>query len=133
LEKLKKAKKENLENIDGIGEVVADKIISFFANEKNKILIDNLLQEIKVKSHKTQTEQNHYFSGKKILITGSFENFSRDKLKEVIRVKGGKNVSSISAQTDILLAGKKAGSKLKKAKNFGTEILEEKMILKFIE
>ena len=132
LEKIQGTKQEILENIDGIGGVVAEKIISFFIDKKNQILIENLLKEIEVLSHKSNVLKNHYFSGKKILITGTFENFSRNNLKEIIRAKGGKNVSSISIQTDILLAGKNAGSKLKKAEDFKIEILDEKSILKLI-
>ncbi|MCK5588938.1 MAG: NAD-dependent DNA ligase LigA [Candidatus Pacebacteria bacterium] len=132
LEKIQGTKQEILENIDGIGGVVAEKIISFFIDKKNQILIENLLKEIEVLSHKSNVLKNHYFSGKKILITGTFENFSRNNLKEIIRAKGGKNVSSISIQTDILLTGKNAGSKLKKAEDFKIEILDEKSILKLI-
>jgi len=133
LNKLQITKKNILENIDGIGSVVAEKIVFFFQDEKNKILINELLKEVKVSIHESNIIKNHYFTNKKILITGSFENFSRDNLKEIIRSMGGKNVSSISSQTDILLAGGKAGSKLKKAENFGTEILKEAEILKLVK
>ena len=125
----KKAGLQRLEKIDGIGPIVAKNILDFFNEEKNKIMIDDLLKEVSVLKYKSNIESNHYFTNKKILITGTFENFSRESLKAIIRQKGGKNISSISKQTDILLAGNKAGSKLEKAKDFGVEILNEQQIL----
>jgi DNA ligase (NAD+) len=125
--------KKEIENIDGIGEVMAKKIISFFKNKKNNKEIKNLLKFVEVKKFKSKIIKINYFTDKKILITGSFDNFSRDELKEIMKNKGGKNVSSISKNTDILLAGNNAGSKLEKAKSLGVEILDEKKILKILE
>jgi len=132
LKNLQNASLEKLEEIHGIGSVMAEKIFSFFRNEKNKIIIKDLLAVVKVEDFKKEEIEDNYFKDKKVLITGTFKNFSRDQLKEIIRKKGGKNVSSISANTDILLAGEKAGSKLEKAKKFGTIILKEKELEKLL-
>ena len=67
-----------------------------------------------------------FFSGKSVVITGTFENYSRDQLKEIVRSQGGKSASSVSKNTDLLLAGEKAGSKLEKANDLGVEVLSEK-------
>lgn len=129
--KIINVKKNNLENIDGIGEIMAEKIISFFKNEKNKILINNLKKKITIIPYQ-ENKEKHYFTNKKILITGSFKNFSRNRIKDFIKNKGGKNISSISPNTDILLVGKNSGSKLEKAKKLNIKILDEKELEKII-
>lgn len=126
LNKIQKASLEKLEEIHGIGSVMAKKIFSYFRDEKNVIMIEDLLAVVKVKRFSLVSVVDNYFKDKKVLITGSFEKYSRDELKVIIRDRGGKNVSSISANTDILLAGERAGSKLEKAKKLNIEILVEK-------
>ena len=133
LKKITKASQEDFEEIDGIGQTVAENIIVFFANKKNKKEIENLLAVIKVEDFKKKKIEENYFLNKKILITGTFQNLSRQDLKNIIREKGGKNISSISKSTDILLAGNNAGSKLEKAKKLGIKILNEKDILKILQ
>ncbi len=133
LEKIRRASKEELEKIEGIGEVMAQKIVDYFNDPHNQKIISNLLKEVKVEKFQKEEVADNYFKGKKILITGTFEKYSRDELKEIIRRLGGKNLSSISKTTDILLAGEKAGSKLEKAKAFGTEIIFEKDLEKFLK
>ncbi len=128
-EKLKNAKKENLENIDGVGEVMAQKIIEFFQNKHNEKIINNLLKEVNVLKFKKE-KKNSVFDGKKVVLTGSLEKYSRDEAKEIIRKKGGKIVSTISKNTDYLLAGAKAGSKLAKAKDLGVQIINEEWLKK---
>jgi DNA ligase (NAD+) len=126
LENIRKASPSEFENIHGIGTVVAGKIFTYFTNEKNKMIIDNLLTVVYVNDFYVNKTVDTYFTNKKVLITGSFEKYSRNQLKEIVRSKGGKNVSNISVNTDILLAGQKAGTKLAKAKELGIEILVEK-------
>ena len=70
------------------------------------------------------------FKGKIICITGKFENFSRDAITLIVNNQKGKVVSSISSKTDILVAGEKSGSKLKKAKDLGIKIISESDFLK---
>lgn len=132
LDKIIHVKKQDLKNIDGMGEVMAQKIVDFFRNKKNIKEINNLLKFVTIDKFQRKKIVANYFTDKKILITGTFQNFSRDKLKEIIKNKGGKNVSSISKNTDILLAGQKAGSKLEKAKDLGVEIMDEKKIVKIL-
>ncbi len=126
LKNLKKTTKEKLENIEGIGEIMAQNIYDFFNNKHNLDILEHLEQRVKVLKYENEVKTNSYFTNKKVLITGSFDNFSRDEIKKIVKENGGKNVSSISKNTDILIVGENAGSKLKKAKEFGTEILNQK-------
>ncbi|RKW23198.1 hypothetical protein D8B46_03785 [Candidatus Gracilibacteria bacterium] len=79
------------------------------------------------KQEEKKFDENSFFAGKKVCITGSFERngekISRDKLVEILEKNGGEFVSSVSKNTDFLLAGEKAGSKLEKAKSFSVEII----------
>jgi DNA ligase (NAD+) len=129
IENLQKAKVEDFEAIDGIGEVMAGKIVEFFQDEHNKKIVDDLLEVVKVLEFKKE-KSDSIFSGKKVVLTGTLNSYSRDEAKEIIRRKGGKIVSTISKNVDYLLAGEKAGSKLEKAKDLGVEIIDEKFLEK---
>lgn len=126
---LRKAKVEDFKNLDGIGEIMAEKIVDFFKDKHNKKIVDNLLKVIKVLKFK-QKKSNSIFSDKKVVLTGTLESYSRDEAKEIIRRKGGKIISTISKNIDYLLAGEKAGSKLDRAKDLGVEIIGEDMLKK---
>jgi len=108
---------------------VAEKIYDFFHDSHNQKIVENLLKEIKVEKFQKK-ESNSVFAGKKVVLTGTLKNYSRDKAKEIIREKGGKIVSTISKNIDYLLAGEKAGSKLKKAQELGVEIIGEEFLEK---
>ncbi len=126
---LRKARKEDLEVIDGIGCIVAEKIVEFFKDEYNKKTVDDLLLVVKVLEFKKE-KTNSIFEDKKVVLTGSLESYSRDEAKEIIRRKGGKIVSTISKNVDYLLAGEKEGSKLEKAKGLGVKIIGEEFLEK---
>ena len=76
-----------------------------------------------------QTDNSSKFSGKTIVITGSFTSFSRNELKEQLIVRGAKVTSSISTKTDFLISGEKPGSKLSKAEELNIKILNEQEII----
>ncbi len=136
IESLINASYEELEAIDEIGEVIAKSIIDYFKIEEN---INNIkrLQNAGVKMYSTKEENTQQVSNKlngaKIIISGSFAKYSRDEIKKLIEQYGGKNVSSISKNTDFLLAGDKIGpSKLAKAEKLGIKIISEDDFLKMI-
>ncbi|MDD5769653.1 MAG: NAD-dependent DNA ligase LigA [Candidatus Gracilibacteria bacterium] len=112
---------EELENLQDIGEQTAKNIWNYFNNEKNKILLKKLLENIKVE-YRHEIIGGKY-EGKKMCITGSFNGFSRDELVEKLENMGGSFVSSVSKNTDFLLAGEKAGSKLEKANSLGVKVI----------
>jgi DNA ligase (NAD+) len=131
LEKVRTATYDELNKINGIGEVVAQSIVSWFKNSENKKMLDALLKEIEIED-KTKKVSNNFFSGKTIVLTGTMKKYDRDQAKEIIRELGGNVSSSVSAKTDFVVAGENAGSKLEKATELGVKILTEEDFLKNI-
>jgi DNA ligase (NAD+) len=126
---LRRASFEDLMQLDSIGEVVAKNIINFFANDP--VGIDALLDEIEIENFVASADS--HLDGVRIVITGSFENYSRDELKDIIKSKGGIPSSSISSNTDFLIYGEKAGSKYKKALDLGIELITEEKLNEFLK
>ena len=126
---LRRASFEDLMQLDSIGEVVAKNIIKFFENDP--VGIDALLNEIEIENFVASADS--HLDGIRIVITGSFENYSRDELKDIIKAKGGLPSSSISSNTDYLIYGEKAGSKYKKALDLGIELITETKLNEFLK
>lgn len=123
-EKIRKASFEDLREIDGVGEKVAESVVEFFADAKNSTLIDNLLKEIKIEIPKNIINQK--LKGLTFVITGTLSTISRDEAKALIEENGGKVSSSVSKATNYLLAGIGGGSKRDDAIKFGIKIIDEK-------
>ncbi len=123
--KLRQMSLSDFENIYGIGEVVAKNIYDWFKEEKNNILLDKLLEFIKIKKPIKGEKKNEFFNGKSFVLTGSLTKYSRDEAGEIIRKLGGNIVGSVSKKTDYVLAGENAGSKLDRANELGVTILSE--------
>tara|TARA_B100000282_G_scaffold201087_1_gene147303 strand:- start:1037 stop:1693 length:657 start_codon:yes stop_codon:yes gene_type:complete len=123
------ASQDDLLQLDSIGEVVAKNIIEFF--KKDPVGIDDLLDQIEIKNYVVSADS--HLDGIRIVITGSFTEFSRDELKDIIKSKGGIPSSSVSTNTNYLLYGEKAGSKLKKATELGVELIDETKIKDFLK
>ncbi|MFV0506708.1 MAG: NAD-dependent DNA ligase LigA [Bacteroidales bacterium] len=126
LEAISKASKEELLEVKGVGNKVAQSVIDFFLEEEN----NNLVERIKKLGLMSKIEEKDLLSTKlerkTIVISGTFENYSRDEIKALIEANGGKNGNSISKNTDFLLAGAGIGpSKLSKAKEFNITIIGE--------
>ncbi|MEC4113983.1 NAD-dependent DNA ligase LigA [Myroides pelagicus] len=122
--------------VDEIGERIAQSVIDFFSNEKNKENIKRLktygLQF--VLEEKESTVVSEILKGKTVVVSGVFLKMSRDEMKQAIEDNGGKNGSSISSKTDYLVAGDKMGpSKLEKATKLGITILNEDEFLSMIQ
>jgi DNA ligase (NAD+) len=134
LEKVKIANFEQLNDINGIGEVVAESIVAWFKNSDNKNSLDALLKEIVVEEPKKKSLKNskNIFLGKTIVLTGTMEKYDRDQAKEIIREFGGNVSGSVSVKTDFVVTGENAGSKLEKATELGVKILTEEQFLKII-
>lgn len=129
LEKLKQASKEELMKVSDIGEVVAESLVEYFEDKKNLRLIDDLLEHIKIDKIEKAKQT---LAGKTFVLTGSMETLTRDQAKEKIRVLGGDVSSSVSKNTDYVVAGSDPGSKFEKAKKLGVKIISEKDFLKLI-
>ncbi len=112
--------KESLPECDGLGEVIINSLQSYFLNQKCLELVTNLKNHLNIKYTKNLSQG--IYKDKKIVITGSFENFNRSEIEVKLRSLGGKILSSISKNTDFLIAGKDAGSKLQKAESMNLDI-----------
>ena len=112
--------------VDEIGERISKSVVNFFKNEKNIINIEKL-KTVGLQFHsEIKTNVTNVFNDKTFVVSGIFEGYSRDQLKNLIEINGGKNLSSVSSKTNYLLAGDKMGpSKLKKAEDLGVDIISE--------
>ena len=135
IDSLMSATSEQLLETDGIGKVIAESLINYFASEENRALIERLrqaglqltLSEEQLSAHSTTLQ------GQSIVISGVFARHSRDEYKRIIEQHGGKNVGSISGKTSFILAGDNMGpSKLEKAEKLGVRIVSEDEFLAMI-
>ncbi len=122
-----------LKNVDGIGDVMANEIVSFFSDEHNKKILDDLLTQVTIIDAKQVENTDGPLVGKKIVLTGTLANYTRDEMREILEGLGARVQSSVSPKTDIVLAGSDAGSKLQKATELGITIWSESDIEKFIK
>ena len=130
IENFKKATIDDLQNIEGIGEISAKSIYDFLHNEKTLKLIDDLLAAgVNPVFEKVVTVESP-LTGKNVVITGSIEGFTRNSAKEAAERLGATVQSAVSKNTNILIVGEKAGSKLKKAQDLGVEIMEADEFIK---
>lgn len=114
---------EELTDIEGIGEKMAQAIYDFFRDEEKIKLINGLKAHgltFAQEKKEELPEEERVFTGKTFLFTGTLKNFTRNEIKEEIEKLGGKNLSAVSKNLDYLIVGEKAGSKLKKAQELGT-------------
>lgn len=132
LEKLQNATLDDLLAVEGIGTVVAESILGYFADEDNQKLLEKFI-ELGVKPKKIISTGGK-LTGKSFVITGTLANGSRDEYAEKIRSLGGKFQSSVAKDTDYLVVGANVGaSKLKKAQAYGTEQVTEQQLLKMLQ
>ena len=134
LDALRNAKEWQLKNIDGIGDVMAQQIVSFFADDHNINALDKLLAQVTVRNMAiTTTKTNSALTGKRVVLTGTLPNYTRDAAKEILEQMGATVSSSVSSKTDIVLAGMDAGSKLTRATELGITIWDEDDFKKAIQ
>ncbi len=111
----------------------ARSVYDYFRDTRNKEVIDRLLRQVKPKSPQKANMVARKLGGKVFVVTGTLENFSRQQAKEAIRKAGGKASSSVSKNTDFVLAGESPGSKLDKARKLGIYVIDEREFLKLIQ
>ncbi|MCL6708578.1 NAD-dependent DNA ligase LigA [Pseudomonas sp. R2.Fl] len=114
-----------LNAIEGIGEVVATAIVEFFKEPRNTAVIDRLLEEVTPIDAEAPTTSGSPVAGKTVVFTGSLEKFTRDEAKARAESLGAKVAGSVSKKTDYVVAGADAGSKLTKAQELGVTVLNE--------
>ena len=131
IDKLRKASQEELEAVYGIGVIVSRSVLKYFSEKKNNERLDRLLKHITVLKPEAVKKATP-LSGKTVVVTGTLEKLSREEVKEAIRKAGGKSAGSVSKNTDYVLAGENAGSKLDEAKKLGVKVIDEKEFLSLI-
>ena len=128
------ASQEELEECEDVGPIVAKAIRAWFATESNPILIERMREGgvLFPDAEVAEVAEDSPFSGKTVVVTGTLEQMGRKEAKEAIEAAGGKASGSVSAKTDVLVAGSKAGSKLTKAQALGVRVLDEAEFLRWL-
>jgi len=136
LEALSRASLEDLQRIEGIGPNTAEAIVEWFRQPANRLVVEKLKKAgVYPKSERkgAAVMAGQPFEGLTFVITGTLPTFSRTEITEFIQSKGGKVSSSVSKNTDYLVVGEDAGSKLDKAKQLGVKIIDEAELMKLAE
>ena len=122
---LRRATREELTQMDDVGDIVADSVVSFFEDADNARLVDALLAAgVEPEPPKVRTAGGA-LAGMTVVVTGTLEGFSRKEAEEAIRQAGGKPAGSVSKKTGLVVAGEAAGSKLTKAQQLGVRVIDE--------
>ena len=117
--------RDRLAEIDGVGPIIADALIEWFAEDWHREIVDRWAAAGVAMEDEQDESTPRTLEGLTVVVTGSLEGFSRDSAKEAILVRGGKASGSVSKKTDFLVAGEAAGSKLDKAQSLGVPVLDE--------
>ncbi len=125
LDAIRNAPAWKLKQTNGIGDVMANEIVSFFADAHNVRVLDELLAQVKIRESEPATPQSGPLAGKKVVLTGTLANYTRDAASAILERMGARVQSSVSAKTDIVLAGADAGSKLTRANELGVTVWSE--------
>lgn len=132
VDKIMDASVEDILEIDGYGEIMAESVFDFFRNDKTRNLINNLKNAgVNMKSLSVITDTR--FEGKTFVLTGTLTQFTRAEASKIIEDFGGKTSSSVSKKTSYVLAGEAAGSKLDKANALGIEVISEDQFKEMIK
>jgi DNA ligase (NAD+) len=124
IDKIEDAKREQLEQVKDVGPKVASSIYDFFANPKNRSVIQGL-RDARLKMTADRKQRTAQLAGLTFVLTGTFPTLSREEAKDVIESAGGKVSGSVSKKTSYVVAGEEAGSKLSKAQELGVQIIDE--------
>ncbi len=136
IDAMAKASFEELREVPEIGDKIAQGVVEYFAQEEHRVFIERLKKAgLQMEAQKKVIEfESNIFEGKTFVISGVFQNFSRDSIKEKVEKNGGKVVSSISAKLNFLIAGENMGpSKLEKAQKLGIQMISEDEFIKMLK
>jgi DNA ligase (NAD+) len=135
IDRIRDASREELIEVDEIGDRIADSLLDFFNDERNVLLIERLRQQgVQLESQEQEGSTNTVLADQKFVISGVFQTISREGLKEKIESMGGTVVGSISAKTNYLVAGEGMGpSKKVKAEKLGIPIIDESTFFNMIK
>jgi DNA ligase (NAD+) len=131
---LMEADEEDLLAVDGIGPELAKSVRAFFDSDDGRSLIQRLRSAgVNMVQPRRAVSAAGPFAGKTVVLTGTLEQLGRKEAQELIKSLGGKSAGSVSKKTDLVIAGAKAGSKLKKARELGIEVIDEAEFLERAE
>lgn len=132
---LEKATREQLTAVEDVGEQIADNVIAYLADERNREIVSRLRSAgLQMQAEEEAAPVSDKLAGQSVVISGTFAHHSRDEYKSLIEVNGGKNVGSVSKKTSFILAGENMGpEKLKKAEALGIRLVGEEEFLQMIE
>ena len=133
MEAISRASSEELAAIDGVGEVIAQSIVEWFAVDWHRNIISSWSQSGVVMVNAQSQDLPQTLAGLTIVVTGGLTGFTRDSIAETITAHGGKPSSSVSKKTDYVLVGSDPGSKLAKAQELGVTIIDEARFLELLE
>ena len=136
LDILQNAGKESLLDVDEIGERIAESLLDYFSLPSNLQILERLKSfGLQLEMSETELEgSSNKLEGKSFVISGTFKRYSRDQLKSMIELNGGKNLSSVSSNTDFIIAGEKMGpGKLKKANELNIPVISEEKFAEMIK
>ena len=123
---------QDLLNIESVGAAVADDLLGFFAEPHNQAVLDGLARELPIEDFAAPDTGDSPVAGKTVVFTGTLETMSRNEAKAGAQALGAKVAGSVSAKTDLVVAGPGAGSKLKQAESLGVQVVDEQGYLKMI-
>jgi DNA ligase (NAD+) len=134
VDKLRRAKVVDLQQISGVGDVVAEAIVNWFKNEENNKLVNRLLEQVKIEPlHNSRVTLDQKLAGRTFVLTGTLPTISRDEAKKLIKAAGGEVNSSVSGKTSYVVVGDNPGSKYDEAVRLGVKILSENELLKLLK
>lgn len=133
MEALRAASREELANIEGVGSIIGDSIVDWFAVDWHQEVVDRWAAAGVRMADELTDKPDQVLEGLTIVVTGSLEGFTRDSAKEAIITRGGKAASSVSKKTDYVVVGENAGSKATKAEELGLPILDESGFVGLLE
>ena len=133
LDAIMKATEVELDAVEQIGGKVAESIYEYFHNERNILVIKELLSAGVKPELPKKAKAKGKLAGKTIVVTGTLQKFSRQQIEQAIRQAGGNPSGSVSKKTDFVLAGKEPGSKLDKAQKLGVEVIDEQQFIEMLD
>ena len=133
VEGLENADREGLLAMENIGEITADAIINWFADENNISEIDHLLAAGVAPEQPSESVREGIFSGQSVVLTGTLSQYKRSEAQKLIEERGGVCQSSVTSKTTLVIAGEAAGSKLDKAEKLGVRVIDEAEFVRMLE
>ena len=141
IHQLSRASLEDLTEIDGVGPMIAESLLAYFDNKDSQVLLKELedlglnmtYQAPSLRQGPQTKDEDNFWSGKTVVLTGTMDKYTRSQAKDLLQAYGAKVTGSVSKNTDILVAGEAAGSKLTKAQKLEVKVMDETEFLQKIE